>query len=56
MADVTINQAKKQAADLALSISALLQEYEKSTGALIHSVPVIREKTAVSARVKVQLP
>lgn len=51
-----IKEAEVLAAKLADDITALLQKYESATGALVHSVPVVREpKAPVKARVKVQL-
>lgn len=55
---MSVDEAKQLADAAAKQITAILQEYEASTGCQIHSVPVDRNDPAklVEARVKVQLP
>ena len=53
-----ISVAEQLAVQLGKDITTLVVAYEKATGLLVHSIPIVAatKTTPVQARVKVQLP
>jgi predicted kinase len=56
--ETTIAEAAKLQAELAKAVTALVQDYEATTGLIVHSLPVTEHQAGkpTECRVKVQLP
>jgi hypothetical protein len=52
---MTIQEVQAATADLAAKITQLVQDFQSTTGTLVHSIPVEQEGK-VHVRVKVQIP
>lgn len=54
---MTVDEVKAIADNLAVTITSLVQEFEKQTGCVVHSIPVeaATAKTPAKVRVKVQI-
>lgn len=54
---MTVDQVKAAAAALEVQITQLVQQFEASTGCVVHSIPVVPATASqpATARVKVQI-
>lgn len=52
---MTIQEVQQAAAALAAQLTQQIQAFEKTTGCIVHSLPVVRQNPA-AVQVKVQIP